>query len=163
VTKDQSDTINNPKHYLFVQIEGVRRGRPFNYYDIRRSMKRFTEEQNIVDDSGNPFFIKNHAFRHTKGVELLNNGMNILHVQKWMAHASPEMTLQYAKILDTTMRKSWEEATKQGIFRIDIENKRPVKVELTDIENEDIIEWEYIRHNLDAVKMELGYCMRETY
>ncbi len=160
VIKDQSNTINNPKNYLFVQLEGVRRGRPYNYYDIRRSLKRFTEEQNIVDDSGTPFFIKNHAFRHTKGVELLNNGMNILHVQKWMAHASPEMTLQYAKILDTTMRKSWEEATKQGIFRIDIKNKRPVKVELTDIENEDIIEWEYIRHNLDAVKMELGYCMK---
>lgn len=160
VTKDRSNTINNPKNYLFVQLEGVRRGRPYNYYDIRRSLKRFTEEQKIVDDSGKPFFIKNHAFRHTKGVELLNNGMNILHVQKWMAHASPEMTLHYAKILDTTMRKSWEEATKQGIFRIDIENKRPVKVELTDIENEDIIEWEYIRHNLDAVKMDLGYCMK---
>lgn len=53
VTKDQSNTINNPKNYLFVQLEGVRRGRPFNYYEIRRSMKRFKEEQNIVDDSGN--------------------------------------------------------------------------------------------------------------
>ncbi|MDQ0272949.1 tyrosine-type recombinase/integrase [Cytobacillus purgationiresistens] len=95
MTKDQSNMINNPKHYLFVQLEGIRRGRPYNYYDIHRSLKRFTEKQNIVDDSGNPFFIKNHAFRHTKGVELLNNGMNILHVQKWMAHASPEMTLQY--------------------------------------------------------------------
>ncbi|MES9731576.1 tyrosine-type recombinase/integrase [Bacillus sp. AP50] len=160
VTKNQSNTINNPKNYLFVQLEGVRRGRPFSYYDICRSMKRFTKEQNIIDDVGNPFYIKNHAFRHTKGVELLNNGMNILHVQKWMAHASPEMTLQYAKVLDTTMRKSWEEATKQGVFRIDLESKRPVKVELTDIANEDIIEWEYIRHNLDAVKMELGYCMK---
>ncbi len=160
MTKDQSNTINNPKSYLFVQLEGVRRGRPFNYYEICRSLKRFTKEQNIVDDLGNHFHIKNHAFRHTKGVELLNNGMNILHVQKWMAHASPEMTLQYAKILDTTMRKSWEEATKQGIFRINNENKKPVKIELTDIENEDIIEWEYIRHNLDAVKMELGYCMK---
>ena len=41
------------------------------------------------------------------------------------------MTLHYAKILDTTMRKSWEEATKQGVFRINIENKRAVKIELT--------------------------------
>ena len=71
VTKDQSNTINNPKNYLFVQLEGVRRGRPYNYYEIHRSLKRFTEEQNIVDDSGNLFFIKNHAFRHTKGIELL--------------------------------------------------------------------------------------------
>ncbi|WP_426444328.1 recombinase XerD [Brevibacillus laterosporus] len=77
-----------------------------------------------------------------------------------MAHASPEMTLKYTKVLDTTMRKSWEEATKQGIFRIDRNSKKPIKIELEDIENEDMIEWEYIRHNLDAVKMELGYCMK---
>ncbi|QAV19229.1 recombinase XerD [Paenibacillus chitinolyticus] len=86
--------------------------------------------------------------------------MNILHVQKWMAHASPEMTLRYAKILDTTKRKSWEEATRQGIFRIDPSSRKPIKIELSEIENEDVIEWEYIRHNLDAVKMELGYCMK---
>nr|WP_231929230.1 tyrosine-type recombinase/integrase [Brevibacillus sp. SKDU10] len=61
-------------------------------------MNRFTKTQNITDDQGNAFHLKNHAFRHTKGVELLNNGMNILHVQKWMAHASPEMTLKYAKL-----------------------------------------------------------------
>lgn len=93
-------------------------------------MNRFTKTQNITDDQGNVFHLKNHAFRHTKGVELLNNGMNILHVQKWMAHASPEMTLKYTKVLDTTMRKSWEEATKQGIFRIDSNSKKPIKIEL---------------------------------
>ncbi|EGD51935.1 integrase family protein [Thermoanaerobacter ethanolicus JW 200] len=98
-------------------------------------------------------------FRHTKGVELINNGMNILHVQKWMAHASPEMTLCYAKILDTTMRKSWEEATKQGLFKID-ESGKIKKINISDIQNEDVIEWEYIRHNLDAVRMPLGYCMK---
>lgn len=113
-----------------------------------------------MDDQGNVFHLKNHAFRHTKGIELINNGMNLLHVQKWMAHASPEMTLQYAKILDTSMRKSWEEATKLGIFRIDPANRKPTKIDLSEIENEDVIEWEYIRHNLDAVKMELGYCMK---
>lgn len=69
------------------------------------------------------------------------------------------MTLTYAKILDTTMRKSWEEVTKQGLFRIDDAGKLK-KIDISDIENEDIIEWEYIRHNLDAVRMPLGYCMK---
>ena len=158
--KNMSNEDNNPRKYLFVQLEGVRKGRPFNYYDIRRSLNRFVHEQNILDDQGSLFHLKNHAFRHTKGIELLNNGMNLLHVQKWMAHASPEMTLTYAKILDTSMRKSWEEATKLGIFRIDPANRKPTKIDLSEIENEDVIEWEYIRYNLDAVKMELGYCMK---
>ena len=64
---------------------------------------------------------------------------NLIHVQKWMAHASIEMTFTYAKILDTTMRKSQEEATKQGIFRIDDAGKFK-NIEISDIENEDIIE-----------------------
>ena len=76
-----------------------------------------------------------------------------------MAHASPEMTLRYAKILDTTMRKSWEEATKRGLFRVD-EAGKVRSIDISDIQNEDLIEWEYIRHNLDAVRMPLGYCMK---
>ncbi|WP_244850397.1 hypothetical protein [Brevibacillus halotolerans] len=56
--------------------------------------------------------------------------MNILHVQKWMAHASPEMTLKYTKVLDTTMRKSWEEATKQGIFESIVTAKSQSKLSL---------------------------------
>ncbi len=76
-----------------------------------------------------------------------------------MAHASPEMTLIYAKLLDETVRKSWEEATKQGLFRIDQHGKM-TSINITDIENEDVIECEYIRHNLYAVRMPLGYCMK---
>lgn len=55
------------------------------------------------------------------------------------------------------MRRSWEEATKQGLFRVDDSSKLK-KIDISDIE--DVIEWEYIRHNLDAVRMPLGYCMK---
>jgi len=34
-----------------------------------------------------------------------------------MAHASPEMTLVYAKILDETMRIQWEKAVQQGVVQ----------------------------------------------
>lgn len=43
--------------------------------------------------------------------------MNILHVQKLMAHTSPEMTLTYAKISDNTLRREWEKV--QNSVRID--------------------------------------------
>jgi len=157
--KEKSTPENNPKKLLFVRLEGKRRGRPPEGAVIRRALNRLARKCNIVDDQGRIFHFSNHAFRHTKGVELINNGMNILHVQKWMAHASPEMTLRYARILDSTMRKSWEEATKNGLFRID-PTGRPMKIDPSDIENEDLIEWEYIRHNLDAVRTPLGYCLK---
>ena len=157
--KEKSTDDNNPNHLLFVRFDGKRKGRCPQGYLIQQALNRLSKNQNITDDQGNVFHFGNHAFRHTKGVELINNGMNILHVQKWMAHASPEMTLCYAKILDTTMRKSWEEATKQGLFKID-ESGKIKKINISDIQNEDVIEWEYIRHNLDAVRMPLGYCMK---
>ena len=157
--KEKSTDGNNPNHLLFVRFDGKRKGRCPKGANIQSALNRLAKKQNIKDDQSNLFHFGNHAFRHTKGVELINNGMNILHVQKWMAHASPEMTLRYAKILDTTMRKSWEEATKQGLFKVD-ESGKIIKIDLSDLQNEDIIEWEYIRHNLDAVRMPLGYCMK---
>ncbi|MFA2811468.1 hypothetical protein [Bacillus mycoides] len=44
-------------------------------------------------------------------------------------------------------------------FRIN-DSGKPVKIHPSDIENEDMIEWEYIRSNLDAVRMPLGYCTK---
>ncbi|MGE4282840.1 MAG: tyrosine-type recombinase/integrase [Clostridia bacterium] len=158
-TREKSTYENNPYNLLFVRFEGKRMGKPPTRDVISKALNRLAFEKNICDNQGNVFKFGNHAFRHTKGVELINNGMNILHVQKWMAHASPEMTLRYAKILDTTMRKSWEEVAKKGLFRIS-ESGKPIRIDISDIENEDIIEWEYIRHNLDAVRMPLGYCMK---
>jgi integrase len=150
---------NNPQKFLHVQSRGTRKGLPPTSGNVLTAMDTLATKQNITDNSGKLFKFGNHAFRHTKGVELINNGMNILHVQKWLAHLSPRMTLTYAKILDTTMRKSWEEATKNGLFKVD-RNGTFRKVDVSEIENEDIIEWEYIRHNLDAVRMPLGYCMK---
>lgn len=157
--KVKSNEINNPKKFLFGCLEGQRKGRLPASNLISRALNKLAVKHQITDAQGNVFHFKNHAFRHTKGVELINNGMNLLHVQKWLAHSSAEMTLCYARILDTTMRKSWEEATKQGLFRLD-ESGIIKKINISDIENEDVIEWEYIRHNLDAVRMPLGYCMK---
>ena len=155
----KSNDDNNPHHLLFAQYDGKRKGWCIGSARIRNALNKLAQRYNIVDDNGELFHFGNHAFRHTKAVELINNGMNLLHIQKWMAHVSPEMTLVYAKILDTTMRKSWEEATRKGLFRID-EKGRVRQIEISENQNEDLIEWEYIRHNLDAVRMPLGYCMK---
>jgi hypothetical protein len=149
---------NNDK-YLFTMSQGKRKGLPYAAGNITDALERFAKKQNIIDNNGKIFKFKTHAFRHTKAVELINNGMNLVHVQKWMAHLTPVMTLHYAKLLDNTMRKSWEDATKDGLFKLDGTGNAS-KVNISNIEDEDIIEWEWIKHNLDAVRMPLGYCMK---
>jgi len=158
VESAKSNKYNKDK-YLFSSKEGKRKGLPYSSENIQDSLNRFAKNCNIRDINGNIFRFKTHAFRHTKAVELINNGMNLLHVQKWLAHLTPVMTLHYAKILDDTMRKSWEEATKDGMFKLDGTGKAS-KVNLSNVQDEDIIEWEWIKHNLDAVRMPLGYCMK---
>lgn len=155
----KSTEENNPRHLLFNRYFGKRMGNCPDNTRISEALNKLAVKRNITDDQGNIYYFRCHAFRHTKGVELINNGMNLIHVQKWMAHMSPEMTLVYARILDTTLRKSWEEATRKGLFRIS-ESGKVRKIDISEIQNEDLIEWEYIRHNLDAVRMPLGFCMK---
>jgi len=159
VVKAKSTPENNPRRLLFNRFSGIRIGRaPYNTC-ISKALNRLAEDCNIFDDQGDVYHFRLHAFRHTKGVELINNGMDLVHVQKWMNHMSPEMTLVYAKVLDTTLRKSWEQAVKNGIFRM-TDSGYIKKIDISNIEDEDLIEWEYIRYNLDAVRMPLGFCMK---
>ena len=112
--KEKSALDNNPQKASVCPSRRKTQRSPSHRMHISDALNRLAREYNIVDDQGQVFHFKNHAFRHTKGVELINNGMDILHVQKWLAHVSPEMTIRYAKILDTTMREAWEKVTRSG-------------------------------------------------
>jgi len=158
-TRGKSTPENNPNHLLFVRFEERRQGRPPKGQSISTALNQLAKRHHIVDQQEQIFHFGNHAFRHTKAVELINNGMSLVHVQKWLAHYSPEMTLRYARILDATMREEWERVARQGLFRFDRSGK-PAKVQLADIANEDLVEWEYIRTHLDAVRVPLGYCLK---
>lgn len=106
----------NPQGCLFPASKTLQQGRsprflvgdPLASGDIRDRLNRLVAKHRICDEQGNLFHFRLHAFRHTKAVELINNGMSLVLVQQWMAHASPEMTLTYAKILDDTMCTAWE-------------------------------------------------------
>ncbi|MFA9377024.1 MAG: tyrosine-type recombinase/integrase [Lachnotalea sp.] len=158
-TRKKSNEENNPNKLLFPILTGKRKGLCYTSGSVRDVLNSNAPKFNITDDSGEIFHFKNHAFRHTKGVELINGGMNILHVPKWLAHVSPEMTMRYAKILDETMRKSWEKVMQEGVFKLQPEGTLK-KLDFDNELDEDLIEWEYIRQNLDAVRMPLGYCMK---
>jgi len=52
-----------------------------------------------------------HRFRHTFAVSLLNYGMRESALQKLMGHATLNMTLEYARILDHTVEEAFNKAT----------------------------------------------------
>ena len=85
--------------------------------------------------------------------------MSLIHVQKWMAHLSPEMTLAYAKILDSRKKQEWLTALDNGFFKLSTKDE-VTKICIDDERYKDITDWEYIKDNLDVVNMHLGYCMK---
>ncbi|MEI4605934.1 tyrosine-type recombinase/integrase [Bacillus cereus] len=156
-TKDMSTIENNPDRYLFVHIKGKRKGNPFCSGNISRALNRLAKRYNIVDQGGSIYHFRNHAFRHTKGVELINLGMNLSHIMKWFAHSTPEMTLVYAKIADDTLRREWEKAQKKKgpLLRVNLDNGQVNEMAV----DEDLIHWEYIRSNIEAIRVPLGFCL----
>ncbi len=113
----------NPKKWLFPASKRwstnprLARGDPLSISGVYDALNTLVAKYHIRDEQGELFHFRLHAFRHTKGVELVNNGMSLTMVQQWMAHASPEMTIIYAKILDETMRAQWEKTVQQGIVQ----------------------------------------------
>ena len=159
LVQENSSAQDNPERYLFPAQTHQRRGRPLYEKPIREALNRLASACKIKYGGGTIFHFKNHAFRHTKAVELINAGMSLVHVQKWLAHLTPEMTLAYAKLLDSTVRKEWEQAFAKGAVRIDAQGQ-PKVVSTEQLGNEQEIEWEHIRHNLDAVRLPNGYCFK---
>ncbi len=149
----------NPQRYLFPAQTEARSGLAQSANDFQYVLASFSKKAGLTDEAGKPFRLKAHAFRHTKAVELINNGMSLFYVQKWMAHLSPQMTMVYAKLLDPTMRRAWEEAFARGAVRIDVAGV-PGSVDPEHLVQEQEIEWEHIRHNLDAVRLPNGYCFK---
>lgn len=156
-SKKNSDEKNNPNHYIFVRYSGPRRGRPYSQQWVRGQLNTFAKEQDIRDENGNLFHFRPHQFRHTYAVKMLNGGADILTVQELLAHASPGMTMCYARLLDTTKRKTFESVMKQGVFSFDLNGEVQQVQQNEDIPT-DILEALWRDHKLNAIDNPYGTC-----
>lgn len=155
---ENSNDDNNPNKYIFVKYKGGRKGQPYTRKHIQNSLNKFAIENNIVDENNKIYHFKNHAFRHTYAIKLLNNGVDIVTVQELLAHASPEMTMKYAKLLDSTKREKFDGLIKKGVYKFDRKNK--LQEENIEETSEDIIEMLYTNHKLNAIDTPYGTCLQ---
>ncbi len=149
----------NPSKYLFPAVTAQRAGLPMHGKRLAYALNQLAKKDEIRAEDGTIFHFKTHAFRHAKAVELLNNGMPLVYVQQWLAHLSPEMTLIYAKLLDTSMHRKWEEAMAQGAVRINVESQ-PYSVGTEILLSENELELAHVKAHLDAIRLANGYCFK---
>lgn len=159
MVKQKSINGANPDQYLFVRFSGKRVNQPITTHNFKATLNRLAKRVPILDKDGSVYHFRNHAFRHRYGVNLINNGMPLLHVQKLMAHASPEMTLVYAKIHDTTLREQWEQARQKSAVRLNTQGEI-IEADIEMQAQENGLELEWIRHNLDSIRLDHGMCVK---
>ena len=115
-------TTKNPNYF---ETSGkTTRQFPLDYFEpvpkiirqdiLRGYLRLLANLKQIKGEDGQIFPLNHiHQFRHTKGTELINNGVGIEYVKRYLGHNSFAMTLHYAHIHDKTLKeqvkKSWSE------------------------------------------------------
>lgn len=155
--RDNSNIDNNPKGFIFIRYHGSRKGKPYHQTWIQQQLNALAHEKKIVKETGEIFHFKMHQFRHTYAVKMLNGGADILTVKELLAHASPEMTLRYAKLLDNNKRKAFESVISQGVFSFDL-NGSVQEIKAGQDIPEDILQTLWQDHKLNAMDNTYGTC-----
>lgn len=111
----------SPK-YLFIGVKQSLAGRFYRPYGTyRASLSKLDDLHGLTDAAGNPLrFTQTHRLRHTRATELLNDGVPIHVVQRYLGHKSPEMTMRYAATLAATAEAEFLKHKKIGAHGVDI-------------------------------------------
>jgi integrase len=96
-------TVTAPK-YLFLAARKNRNGdRPYSSARLRDVLTGLARRLDVRDSTGSFVdFQRTHRFRHTKATSLLNAGVPLHVVQRYLGHLTPEMTMRYAHTLAST-------------------------------------------------------------
>ncbi|MFD4791629.1 tyrosine-type recombinase/integrase [Streptomyces sp. NPDC058459] len=95
--------------YLFLQTKNNLLGkRPYASATFHSRLGALTKTLAITDSVGRPVKIsKTHTFRHTRATDLINAGVPIHVVMRYLGHVTPAMTMHYAKTLAVTAEREF--------------------------------------------------------
>ena len=156
---ERSTDATNPEKYLFNTYEGRNMGMPISKPAFVQAVKELIERKGIMDASGELYHFKTHALRHTRAVEYAEQGMPIGFIQQILGHCSLQMTLHYAKVSENALYEKWKVAEKLNLFHV--EGAKPPKVS-SERAKEEGIRYEFVRKNLDAVRVPFGTCFKPS-
>jgi len=82
--------------------------RPYPVTRVRDVVGGLARRLDIRDGAGRLVdFQRTHRFRHTKATSLLNAGVPLHVVQRYLGHLSPTMTMEYAETLAETHEREF--------------------------------------------------------
>lgn len=120
-------------------------------YIVAEALNQLGLKHEIKGPDGNFWHFQLHQFRHTVGTQMINAGMPAHIVQRYLKHSSPEMTMNYAHLHDSTMKAEF--AKFQGKM-VDITGKIIHDDESVDVPED--LKW--LKRNILAQALPNGYC-----
>ena len=160
--KELSTEENNTKKYLFNIYEGKLKGKPLAKANLLATIKRLIKQKDIRDVNGELYHFKLHSLRHTRAKEYIEQGMGISVIQQILGHQSLQMTVHYATVSENTLYEKWKDTEDLELFKVDTKTNELEKVDLTSDTGENLIRYEYVKKNLDAVRVPFGVCFKST-
>jgi integrase len=153
---ERSTDDNNPDKYLFNTYEGRCKGLPLSKPAFSGAVQELIDRKGILDGDGELYHFKAHALRHTRALEYTEQGMSIGIIQQILGHCSLQMTLHYAKVSENMLYRKWKETEKLNLLHLD---SSPPNAHM---EKQEEIRYEFIRRNLDAVRVPFGMCFKPS-
>ncbi|MBB6625154.1 tyrosine-type recombinase/integrase [Clostridium gasigenes] len=160
--KVSSTEENNPNKYLFNTYEGKLKGKPLAKQSLLSTMKRLIEEKDIRNANGELYHFKTHSLRHTRAKEYVEQGMGISVIQQILGHRSMQMTVHYATVSENVLYEKWKDTEDLELFKVDIVSNKLIEVDTSTDDGENLIRYEYVKKNLDAVRVPFGVCFKAS-
>ncbi len=160
IAKNKSTEDNNPKKYLFNTYNGKSKGRPIRTLKVITNIQKLIKEKNIVDVNGEIYHFKLHSLRHTRAKEYIEQGLGIEIVQQMLGHRSLQMTVHYATVSENILYEKWKNTEELQLFKLNSDTNQLENINIKDKQNDNIVRYEYVRDNLDAVKVPFGVCFK---
>lgn len=160
--KELSTEENNPKKYLFNTYEGKLKGKPLSKQTLLLTIKRLIVQKDIRDVNGESYHFRLHSLRHTRAKEYVEQGMGISIIQQILGHQSLRMTVHYATVTENTLYEKWKNTEDLDLFRVNTETNRLEQVDLNSDDGKNVIRYEYVKKNLDAVRVPFGVCFKPS-
>ncbi len=88
--------------------------------------------------------------------------MGISIIQQILGHQSLKMTVHYATVTENTLYEKWKNTEDLDLFRVNTETNNLEQVDLSSDDGENLIRYEYVKKNLDAVRVPFGVCFKSS-
>lgn len=94
----KANGCQEPPRYLFIKKQNNARGQDhYTTGRLRQQLQKLVDLAGLTDEDGTPLRLSmTRRFRHTIATSLLNAGVPLHVVQRYIGHTSPEMTMHYA-------------------------------------------------------------------